>query len=59
MEKFFVGMWVGAILGICGIGLFPGKQVDDMHVAIKECEKSLPRDAHCVVRAEVVLKEGE
>lgn len=59
MEKFFVGMWLGAVLGIAGIGSFPGKQVDDMQSAIKECEKSLPRDVYCVVRAEVVFKEVE
>lgn len=57
MEKFLVGMYIGAVLGICGIGLFPGKNIDDMYVALKECEKSLPRDIHCVVRAEAVLKD--
>ena len=57
MVFFLIGMWVGAIMGFCAIGFFPGKQVDDMQSAIKECEKTLPRNIQCVIRAEPMLKE--
>lgn len=56
MEKFLVGLWSGVLISCLLVAFFPGKNFEDMQKAIKDCEASLPRDQHCIVRAEPILK---
>lgn len=59
MGKAFFGFYFGVAFCVLVILIFPGKNYEDMQKAIKDCEASLPRDQHCVVRAEPVLKENK
>ena len=51
MTNAILGFSFGMILAAALVGIFPGKNFEDMQKAIKDCEKSLPRDVHCVVTA--------
>lgn len=51
MTNAILGFWFGMLLSAAIAGIFPGKSFEDMQKAIKDCEKSLPRDVHCVVTA--------
>ena len=55
----FIGFCTGILFAAALVGLFPGKNFEDMQTAIRECEKSLPHDMNCVVRAEPMTEKSE
>ena len=52
--------FIGIVVGFCIIAtisvIFPSEQVKQYKNAINECEKTLPRNQHCVVVAVPVDK---
>lgn len=48
---FFIGMICGAYLLFLVFALTPGLTYHDGDNAIRKCEKSIPRDQHCVLYA--------
>lgn len=57
MDKFFTGVVAGVFLFIGLLETLPGSLVKQANEAIKECEKSLPRDQHCKVIAIAISKD--
>ena len=57
MDKFFAGSAVGIIVFMVLLATLPGSIVRQANEALKECEKSLPRDQNCVVIALPVSKD--
>ena len=57
MDKFIAGFFVGIVLLIALLDNLPGSLVKKHNEAIKECEKSLPRDQHCTLVALPVDKD--
>jgi len=51
MDKFFAGCVVGVVVFMVLLATLPGSIVKQANEALHECEKSLPRDQHCVVVA--------
>lgn len=59
MTNTILAFCFGVIFAAALVAFFPGKNFEDMQKVIKDCEASLPRDQHCVVRAEPVSKENK
>ena len=57
MDKFFAGVVAGIFVFIGLLETLPGSLVKQANDAIKECEKSLPRDQHCKIVAVPVDKD--
>ena len=60
MNALLVGFMLGifgafATLGLSGVGEYDNQA----YYAIEECEKSLPRDQHCVVVISAEVTENE
>ena len=53
---FFMGMIVAFIIVLFVSIIFPSEQIKLYKEAINECEKTLPRNQHCVVVAVPVDK---
>lgn len=60
-EGFFIGFFIGVLVGVLLMGIlleavYAPKPVTMAEDAVKECEKSLPRDQTCeyVITARVV-----
>jgi hypothetical protein len=56
MGEFIGGILIGMF--ICfGVATMSGSKIDDYDKAKDACEKSLPRDQHCVIIAIPVSKD--
>ena len=54
--SFIFGIYFGAIILILALILIPGSVTKQGRTALEECEKSLPRDQHCIITAIPVEK---
>lgn len=54
---FVLGGFTALILLMIAIDLSPNSHKNIVETAIKECEKSLPRDQHCKIVALPVSKD--
>lgn len=57
MDKFFVGCFAGMFIFAGALSMIPNSLVKQANEAIKECEKSLPRDQNCKIIALPVDKD--
>jgi uncharacterized membrane-anchored protein YhcB (DUF1043 family) len=48
---FLIGILVGALMSMLIANVTPGSYKNIVNDAIKDCEKSLPRDQHCTIVA--------
>lgn len=56
MTNTILGFCLGLLFTAGLVGFFPGKNFEDMQKAIKDCEKSLPRNVHCAATAKPILE---
>ncbi len=47
-----------AVMALVVVNYFPGSLLKSAKIAIDECEKSLPRDQHCIISA-IPEEEGD
>lgn len=47
----FFSICMGFLMALVVINFFPGTMLKSARNAIAECEKSLPRDQHCIISA--------
>ena len=57
MDKFIAGIFAGIFLFIALLHTLPGSITKRANELIEECERSLPRDQHCVIMAVPVSKD--
>lgn len=46
-----INLIFGVVIGLMVVNYFPGSLLQSAKIAIDECEKSLPRDQHCIISA--------
>lgn len=46
-----INIALGIFIGLAIFNYFPGTLLKSARTAIEECEKTLPRDQHCIITA--------